>query len=57
MEGLADVRPAAPTSCFVDRFNPVKKFFIPVARVADMLLNPGEPFHIMGLISSTLTSN
>lgn len=48
VEGLADSRPAAPTPALSIGSNPVKSF-IPVARVADMLLNPGEPFQYNGL--------
>ncbi len=48
VEGLADARPAAPTPTLSIGLNPVKSF-IPVARIADMLLNPGEPFQYNGL--------
>ena len=47
MEGLADLRPDAPIPTLSIGQNPVHSF-IPVARIADMLLNPGEPFQYNG---------
>lgn len=47
MEGLADLRPNAPTPNLEIARNPVRRF-IPVARIADMLLNPGAPFQYDG---------
>jgi biotin/methionine sulfoxide reductase len=47
MEGLADVRPNAPNPTLPIGQNPVRSF-IPVARIADMLLNPGQPFQYNG---------
>jgi biotin/methionine sulfoxide reductase len=47
-EGLADVRPIAPTPMLASGMNPVKSF-IPVSRIADMLLSPGQPFQYNGL--------
>lgn len=47
MEGLADLRPNAPTPDLPIGHNPVRSF-IPVARIADMLLNPGQPFQYDG---------
>jgi biotin/methionine sulfoxide reductase len=48
MEGLADLRPAAPIPTLPIGHNSVNSF-IPVARIADMLLHPGEPFQYNGL--------
>lgn len=48
MEGLADVRPPAPVPVLPTGKNPVEDF-IPVARIADMLLRPGQPFQYNGL--------
>jgi biotin/methionine sulfoxide reductase len=46
-EGLADLRPNAPTPELPIGHNPISSF-IPVARIADMLLNPGQPFQYNG---------
>jgi biotin/methionine sulfoxide reductase len=48
MEGLADLRPPAPFPELPTGRNPVAGF-IPVARIADMLLHPGQPFQYNGL--------
>jgi biotin/methionine sulfoxide reductase len=48
MEGLADLRPPAPIPALPTGKNPISSF-IPVARIADMLLHPGEPFQYNGL--------
>lgn len=48
VEGLADLRPFAPIPELSIGPNPVNSF-IPVARIADMLLNPGQPFQYNGL--------
>ena len=48
MEGLADLRPAAPVPELPIGRNPVSSF-IPVARIADLLLHPGQPFQYNGL--------
>ncbi|MGA2411743.1 MAG: molybdopterin-dependent oxidoreductase, partial [Candidatus Binataceae bacterium] len=47
MENLADLRAAAPIPTLPLGRNPVRSF-IPVARIADMLLNPGRPFQYDG---------
>jgi biotin/methionine sulfoxide reductase len=47
MEGLADLRSDAPTPTLQTGHNSVRSF-IPVARIADMLLNPGQPFQYDG---------
>src|SRR5262249_27048582 len=48
VEGLADLRPPAPVPVLPTGRNPISRF-IPVARIADMLLNPGQPFQYNGL--------
>lgn len=48
MEGLADLRPPAPVPALATGHNPINDF-IPVARIADMLLGPGQPFQYNGL--------
>ena len=48
MEGVADLRPAAPIPELSIGRNPVTSF-IPVARIADLLLHPGQPFQYNGL--------
>jgi biotin/methionine sulfoxide reductase len=48
VEGLADLRPFAPIPELSIGQNPVNSF-IPVARIADMLLNPGQLFQYNGL--------
>lgn len=48
VEGLADLRPSAPIPELSIGPNPVNSF-IPVARIADMLLHPGQPFQYNGL--------
>lgn len=48
VEGVADLRPPAPIPELSIGPNPVNSF-IPVARIADMLLNPGQPFQYNGL--------
>ena len=48
VEGLADLRPPAPFPELLTGRNPVTSF-IPVARIADMLLHPGQPFQYNGL--------
>jgi biotin/methionine sulfoxide reductase len=48
MEGLAGVRPLAPVPTLPVGDNPVNSF-IPVARIADMLLHPGQPLPYNGL--------
>src|SRR6185437_10430873 len=47
MEGLGGQRRAAPRPTFPTLRNPVDSF-IPVARVADMLLRPGESYQYDG---------
>jgi biotin/methionine sulfoxide reductase len=47
MEGLAGLRQDAPTPSLSMGHNPVRDF-IPVARIADLLLNPGAPFQYDG---------
>lgn len=47
MEGLADLRADVPTPDLAIGENPVQSF-IPVARIADMLLHPGQPFQYNG---------
>ncbi len=47
MEGLAGLRPEAPTPSLPMGHNAVRDF-IPVARIADLLLNPGTPFQYDG---------
>ncbi|MGE0820823.1 MAG: molybdopterin guanine dinucleotide-containing S/N-oxide reductase [Candidatus Binatia bacterium] len=47
VEGVADVRPLAPIPELPIGQNPVSSF-IPVARIADMLLNPGQLFQYNG---------
>jgi len=47
MEGLAGLRQDAPTPSLPMGHNPVRDF-IPVARIADLLLNPGAPFQYDG---------
>ncbi|HEY1723075.1 MAG TPA: molybdopterin-dependent oxidoreductase [Magnetospirillaceae bacterium] len=47
MEGMAGQRRFAPRPTFPIGRNPVGDF-IPVARVSDMLLNPGQPFQYNG---------
>ncbi|KQW20911.1 biotin transporter BioY [Afipia sp. Root123D2] len=39
---------AAPIASLPQGANPIKEVFIPVARIADMLLNPGAPFDYNG---------
>ena len=48
IEGLADLRPAAPIPELSAGRNPITSF-IPVARIADLLLQPGQPFQYNGL--------
>ncbi|MGE0682591.1 MAG: molybdopterin guanine dinucleotide-containing S/N-oxide reductase [Candidatus Binatia bacterium] len=47
VEGLGDLRPLAPIPELSIGRNPVDSF-IPVARIADLLLNPGQPFQYDG---------
>jgi len=47
VEGLGDSRPLAPIPELPIGRNPVESF-IPVARIADLLLNPGQPFQYDG---------
>jgi biotin/methionine sulfoxide reductase len=47
MENLADLRSDAAIPTLHLGYNPVRSF-IPVARIADMLLNPGQPFQYDG---------
>ncbi|PTE10773.1 molybdopterin dinucleotide binding domain-containing protein, partial [Mesorhizobium helmanticense] len=47
LEGLGGQRRAAPRPTFPTLRNPVEAF-IPVARIADMLLSPGAPFQYDG---------
>jgi biotin/methionine sulfoxide reductase len=47
MGGIADLRPNAPIPELPIGRNPVRRF-IPVARIADMLLTPGQPFQYDG---------
>ena len=47
VEGLGDLRPLAPIPELPIGRNPVSSF-IPVARIADLLLNPGQPFQYDG---------
>lgn len=47
VEGLGDLRPLAPIPELPIGRNPVDSF-IPVARIADLLLNPGQPFQYDG---------
>ena len=48
VEGLADLRPAAPIPELSVGRNPITSF-IPVARIADLLLQPRQPFQYNGL--------
>ncbi|HTY56173.1 MAG TPA: molybdopterin-dependent oxidoreductase [Candidatus Binataceae bacterium] len=47
MEGLAGVKQDAPTPTLPIGRNPIRSF-IPVARISDMLLNPGRTYHYDG---------
>jgi biotin/methionine sulfoxide reductase len=47
MEGLAGLQQDAPLPTLPPGRNPVHSF-IPVARIADLLLNPGQPFQYNG---------
>lgn len=47
MEGLAGLQQDAPLPTLAPGRNPVHSF-IPVARIADLLLNPGQPFQYNG---------
>ena len=47
MEGVGNSRSDAPIPTLHLGHNPVRSF-IPVARIADMLLNPGQPFQYNG---------
>ena len=47
MEGLATMLPDMPIPTLPLGHNPVRSF-IPVARIADLLLNPGQPFQYNG---------
>lgn len=47
MEGVAGLHPGAPIPTLPVGHNKVRSF-IPVARIADLLLNPGEPFQYDG---------
>ena len=47
VEGLGDARPLAPIPELSIGRNPIESF-IPVARIADLLLNPGQPFQYDG---------
>ena len=47
MEGLASLLPDMPVPTLSLGRNPVRSF-IPVARIADLLLNPGQPFQYNG---------
>ena len=48
MEGLADLRPPAPFPVLPTGPNPITSF-IPVSRIADMLLHPGETLQYNGM--------
>jgi biotin/methionine sulfoxide reductase len=48
MEGLGGLRPDVPTPTIPLTHNPVADF-IPVARIADLLLNPDAPFQYNGM--------
>ncbi|HXN13158.1 MAG TPA: molybdopterin-dependent oxidoreductase [Candidatus Acidoferrales bacterium] len=47
MEGLASLLPDMPIPTLSLGHNPIRSF-IPVARIADLLLNPGQPFQYNG---------
>ena len=47
MEGLAGMQQDAPLPTLSLGHNPIRSF-IPVARIADLLLNPGQPFQYNG---------
>ncbi len=47
MEGLAGLQPHMPIPTLPLGHNPIRSF-IPVARIADLLLNPGQPFQYNG---------
>jgi biotin/methionine sulfoxide reductase len=47
MEGLAGLQQDAPIPTLSAGRNPIRSF-IPVARIADLLLNPGQPFQYNG---------